>query len=229
MHNYSVTMRYLALFLGCFLLLFWGCDKQPEVKERKKVISKKIVVADKGASEAEPEKKKEIPAKSAKQGSAEVSRPDVTQQGKKEVKRDKPGIPSIVITKRTDDLTYVYDPTGKLDPFAPIFREQGGSGEIQPKKEKKTRRVPLTPLEQISLSQLKLVAVMLAPSGNKALVEEVSGKGYIIEEGTYIGMNSGRVVDIMINKVVVEEEVEDILGNFTIRKTEMKLQKTPGE
>ena len=239
MHNYPVTMRYLTIILGCFLLILWGCEKKPETNESKRVVSKKIVVADKGVAKTEPETKKpemkiEVPAKPSKPGPSEVTQPDVVQSGKAEVKKEevkseKPGTASIAITRKMDELAYVYDPTGKLDPFAPIFREQASSGEVQQTTDKKTQRIPLTPLEQISLSQLKLVAVMLAPSGDKALVEEVSGKGYIINEGTYIGMKSGRVVDILIDKVVVEEEVEDILGNFTIRKTEMKLQKAPGE
>ncbi len=150
-----------------------------------------------------------------------------------EGKKDEPAAggpgPSVAISKKTGDVAYAYDPTGKIDPFAPIFREKGESPEASEKKEGKPERKPMTPLEQIALSQLKLVAVMIAPSGNKALVEEASGKGYIIHEGTYIGTNSGRVLGILLDKVVVEEEVEDVLGKLTIKKTEMKLQKTPGE
>jgi type IV pilus assembly protein PilP len=234
MHNYSVTMRYLTILLGCVLLFLWGCEKKPDVKESKQVVSKKIVVAGKGASKASPEKEKKTPPKPAKQEPGKVAPSGVTPPVKPDVKKadekaGKPVTPSIVITKKMDALAYVYDPTGKLDPFAPIFREQVSTRDLLPDTKKKTRRTPLTPLEQISLSQLKLVAVMLAPSGHKALVEEVSGKGYIIQEGTYVGMNAGQVVDILIDTVVVEEEVEDILGNFTIRKTEMKLQKAAGE
>ena len=126
-------------------------------------------------------------------------------------------------------MAYVYDPTEKIDPFESIFRKREEADAEKERHGEKKKRVPLTPLEKIALSQLKLVAVMLAPSGNKALVEEASGKGYIINNGTYIGMNSGRVIAILLDKVVVEEEVEDVLGKLVIRKTEMKLQKTPGE
>ena len=66
----------------------------------------------------------------------------------------------------------------------------------------------MTPLERIDLSQLKLVGIILASSGNRALVEESSGKGYVIKTGTYIGVNSGKVVKIRKEKVVVEEEFE---------------------
>ncbi len=118
-----------------------------------------------------------------------------------------------------------YDPTGKIDPFEPLFREK----PVMAKKVKRKRRVPRTPLERIALSQLKLVGNILAPSGNRAMVEESSGKGYIIKKGTYVGTNAGKVVQIKKNKVVVEEEYEDVFGKTKTRKTELKLPKPPGE
>jgi type IV pilus assembly protein PilP len=89
--------------------------------------------------------------------------------------------------------------------------------------------MPLTPLERVDLSQLKLVGIIQAPSGNKALVEEASGKGYIIKKGTFIGIHAGRVLEIQKDRVVVEEEVENVLGQFALDKKELKLQKPPGE
>jgi type IV pilus assembly protein PilP len=84
-------------------------------------------------------------------------------------------------------------------------------------------------LERLDLSQLKLVGIILASSGNRALVEESSGKGYVIKKGTYIGTNSGKVVKIKKEKVVVEEEFEDVFGKTKLRQREIKLPKPPGE
>jgi type IV pilus assembly protein PilP len=84
-------------------------------------------------------------------------------------------------------------------------------------------------LEKIDLSQLKLVAIVLASSGNRALVEESSGKGYVVKKGTYMGTNAGKVVKIEKNKVIVAEEFEDYRGNVTQRNKEIKLPKPPGE
>jgi len=127
------------------------------------------------------------------------------------------------------DLTAVpgkYDPTGKVDPFEPLFRDK----PVQAKKSKrKKRRLPQTPLERIDISQLKLVGIILASSGNRALVEESSGKGYVIKTGTYIGTHSGKVVKIKKETVIVEEEIEDVTGKIAIRKREIKLPKPPGE
>jgi type IV pilus assembly protein PilP len=119
----------------------------------------------------------------------------------------------------------VYDPTGKIDPFQPLFQEKPALAT----KEKRKKRQPQTPLERIDISQLKLVAIILASSGNRAMVEESSGKGYVIKEGTYIGTNSGKVVNIKKETVVVEEEFEDAYGKVATRQREFKLPKPPGE
>jgi type IV pilus assembly protein PilP len=132
------------------------------------------------------------------------------------------------IEKEPLKTTYSYNPEGKIDPFEPLFRAKP---KVEEKKEKKTRpkRVPRTPLEMVDISQLKLSAVITAPSGNRALVEEASGKGYVIREGTPIGIHWGKVAEIQIDRVIVEEEVEDLMGNYVKRNREMKLNKPIGE
>ena len=126
---------------------------------------------------------------------------------------------------KTDALPAPYQPQGKIDPFEPLFKEQQIVAVSKPKK----KRIPRTPLEKISLSQLKLVGIILARSGNNALVQESSGKGYIIKKGTYIGLNSGQVIEIQMDNVVIQEEVEDVLGKVATKKTELRLPKPPGE
>ena len=120
----------------------------------------------------------------------------------------------------------MYNPKGKIDPFEPLFREKPA---VAVKKTKRKKRTPRTPLEKIDISQLKLVAIVLADSGNRALVEESSGKGYVVKKGTYMGINSGKVIKIERNKVIVAEEFEDYRGNVTQRNREIKLPKPPGE
>ena len=120
-----------------------------------------------------------------------------------------------------------YQSKGRIDPFEPLFREKKTFAKI--KKPKRKKRVPRTPLERIELNQLKLVAIVLKKSGNRAMVEESSGKGYIIAKGTYIGTNAGKVIKIDRHKVIVAEEIEDLAGNVKIRNTELKLPKPPGE
>ena len=126
-----------------------------------------------------------------------------------------------------------YSPENKIDPFRPLFREgpreeKEEEFEVSQKVERE-KRIPRTPLERIDLNQLKLVGIIQAPGGNKGLVEEATGKGYIITMGTYMGTNGGRVIDILNDRVIVEEETEDVLGKLTLQKRELKLQKPFGE
>jgi type IV pilus assembly protein PilP len=120
-----------------------------------------------------------------------------------------------------------YSAQGRIDPFEPLFKKKRGEAKVW--RPKRGQRVPRTPLERIDLGQLKLVAIVEARSGNKAMVEETSGKGYVIEKGTFIGTNAGKVVSIDMNKVLVKEEFEDNMGNVKVRDTELKLLKPAGE
>lgn len=122
-----------------------------------------------------------------------------------------------------------YDPQGRFDPFEPLFKEQPTAPEVEPRKGKREKRVPQTPLERVALSQLKLSAIMRTSKGNKAIVEDATGKGYVIKKGTYVGLNSGQVILIDKARVVVEEEIENVLGELIIQSTELKLQKPAGE
>ena len=119
-----------------------------------------------------------------------------------------------------------YNPKGKVDPFEPLFREETAvkSALLKPKK-----RASETPLENIDIGQLKLVAIINARGGNYAMVEESSGKGYVIKPGTYIGRNSGKVLSVESDKVLIEEEYEDIHGKTVTQNKEMTLPKPPGE
>ncbi len=139
---------------------------------------------------------------------------------------DRSSTPQTAMAGSSEQSRPIYNPKGKIDPFEPLFRERPTVASVKQKREK---RIPRTPLEKIDLSQLKLVGIILASSGNKALVEESNGKGYVIKKGTYVGTNAGKVVQIEKDKVIVAEEYEDVLGNVTLRNKELKLPKPPGE
>ena len=108
------------------------------------------------------------------------------------------------------------------DPFEPLFN--GKSGRVAAKK-KRAKRMPRSPLEALDLSQLKLVGVTLSDKGNTALVEDASGKGYVVKKGTYIGANGGRVIQILKDRFIIEEEIEDVHGKIITQKTVIKLHK----
>ena len=123
------------------------------------------------------------------------------------------------------DTSPRYNPEGKIDPFAALFSEESSTGSSENREPKR----PLTPLEKIDISQLQLVAILHAPNGNSAMVEDATGKGYILKPGTFIGINSGKVTKILEDRVVVEENTKDFFGKVRSNTRELKLQKPFGE
>ena len=182
--------------------------------------SEKPVLAQKSAQPAvKPAKKKatQLPIKPK----SDISKIQPAPSGQPAA----PGANQTTVASTALKARPTYTPKGKVNPFEPLFRER----RTVASKSKRKKRIPRTPLEKIDLSQLKLVGIVMASSGNKALVEESNGKGYVIRKGTYIGTNAGKVVGIDSNKVIVAEEYEDVVGNVTLRNKELTLPKPPGE
>ncbi|MCJ7617022.1 MAG: pilus assembly protein PilP [Desulfobacterales bacterium] len=202
MHNYII--KILATTCITCLFLYYGCNDQAAKQQKATVISKKIVMPKKAKQPIKQDQK------------IEPSKPEINT------------VPDQKIELSDTSDSYSYKVEGKIDPFASIFRD-GVSVFADQNDGKKKSLIPLTPIEKVDLSQLKLVGIISAPSGNKALVEDASGKGFVIKKDTRIGINSGRVVEILKNLVVVEEEAENILGKTILVKRELKLQKPPGE
>ncbi len=212
-------------FLGLWFL-FPGCGDQSRPPQRPKVIKKKIVMQKtepapkiQTSPKIEPAKKAARPAKSP---SPPPKKPTPLTGQQALAALPKKHSPSAVSAADSD-----YDPKGKIDPFLPIFKAQ--TDETSKKKRPRIRSQPPTPLEKIDLSQLKLVSILTRPSGKLAMVEEASGKGYLVKKGTLMGINMGKVVKIQKDRLQIEEQVEDLFGKVSLRVRELKLQKPPGE
>ncbi|MFZ1987166.1 MAG: pilus assembly protein PilP [Desulfatitalea sp.] len=132
------------------------------------------------------------------------------------------------LVKASLQIAASYDPEGRFDPFEPLFKEQSTQSTTSA-KDKRNKRTPQTPLERVALAQLKVTAIIRAASGNRALVEDATGKGYVVQIGTYMGLNSGQVIRIDNDRIVVEEEIESVVGELTVQNSELKLQKPAGE
>jgi len=121
-------------------------------------------------------------------------------------------------------VAFTYDPRGKPDPFRPLVVEKP---EVPPPPAHKTppkpTLEPATPLERFDLSQLKLVAIIWSIKEPRAMVEDSTGKGYIITPGTSIGKNRGVVTKINSTGIVVTEKIEEASGKISTRDTVLKL------
>lgn len=218
MGKFFIGIRFVIIVLF-FSLLVLGCgkDEKPEAAKAvsKKVVSKKITTnnAKKIARSVPPQK-------------ALTKSPPHHKPGKNEKNKEK--IESEMALSLAAPAIF-YNPQGKIDPFEPIFRDKPAVEKVSG-GEKRRIRVPRTPLEKIALNQLTLTAVILRKGGNnRALVEEASGKGYVVKKGTSMGTRWGRVVEIKKEVVVVEEETENMLGEVVLNRREMKLQKPFGD
>jgi type IV pilus assembly protein PilP len=101
------------------------------------------------------------------------------------------------------DPGYVYDPTGRTDPFFSF---------LSLKKEKEDEEKQLTELETMELSQLDLVMIVVSPLDRWAMVKDSKDVGHVIKEGTLIGTNGGFVYKIEKDQVIIREEYVDFKG-----------------
>lgn len=92
---------------------------------------------------------------------------------------------------------------------------------------------PLEPLEEFSLSQLTLVALISETSIPMAMFVDSEGLGHVVKEGDRIGRNGGVIVSIRDNEVEVREGSEDVeqFGGSvtTLRLRDLELATGDGE
>lgn len=119
---------------------------------------------------------------------------------------------SVIKALHTDNSGFVYDTTGKRDPFSPF--------NFAPK----LNAEGLTELERYSIGQLRLTAVLLGFDNPKAIVQSVDGKGFTVQIGTKMGHKSGEVVAIEQDKITIVESSVDFTGAEKSNTIELKLR-----
>jgi Tfp pilus assembly protein PilP len=121
---------------------------------------------------------------------------------------------------------------GKPDPFRPFVEtdlEQKIKKEEGLNKKGGVKSRPLSPLQQREVGQFRLVGIAGDDKRRTAVVEDGTAKKiYPLLVGTYIGPNEGRVVEILPDRVIVEERVEDQTARakkMQVRRVTMRLHK----
>jgi len=133
-----------------------------------------------------------------------------------EKKKEGPSkVPETKEQEKKEETEYSYNPVGKPDPFKPFIQLVSREG----------LRKAVTPLQKFDISQLKLVAIISTSHGNVALVEDATGKGYVLKKGMWIGKNDGKVTSILRDKVIVEEVYQDIFGQTKTSEISLLLHK----
>lgn len=132
-----------------------------------------------------------------------------------------------VVAKKVEPATsfasvasaYSYDPSGKRDPFRSVLLELANM---------KGTDIPPAPLEQFELQQLALSAIIWETNRPRALVIDPGGRSFLIMKGSRIGKNSGRVVHIGDNLVLVKETYVDFAGEQSTKDVEMRIRRRQG-
>ena len=112
-----------------------------------------------------------------------------------------------------------------FNPFSPLFqKKKQGVSVAEIPSIRQLRGKFLTPLEKIDIGQLTLKGIIQAQTGNRAILVDASGKGYVVKNGTYVGLNSGTVESIESDRISIVETI-----GTRQSKTVLKLQKPAGE
>jgi len=117
------------------------------------------------------------------------------------------------------EAEFVYVTDGRRDPFVPLSRIR---------RPMESPDEPETPLQRYDLSQFRLAGVIVGKGASKAMVIAPDGKSYILSEGVKIGKNSGVVITISSESVLVEEKYFDFSGNVIENILEIAVPKREG-
>lgn len=112
---------------------------------------------------------------------------------------------------------YLYHSAGKPDPFYPFIETELAIQKKQDEdlKKKKTMKPavkgrPVSPLQQSEIGQFRLVGIAGDDKRRTAVVEDGTVKKfYPLFVGTIIGPNEGKVAEILPDRVIVEERIDD--------------------
>ncbi|MHB8771458.1 MAG: pilus assembly protein PilP [Syntrophales bacterium] len=126
---------------------------------------------------------------------------------------------------------YSYSPAGKSDPFQPFVEvdlavkkeKEKRAKEEELRKASKGKR-PISPLQQAEISKFRLIGIAGDDKQRMAIVkDDAAKKSYPLVVGTHIGLNGGRVVSIMSDRLIVEEPLSQDPENPQKRKQTRKI------
>lgn len=137
------------------------------------------------------------------------------------IENDTLGQPNLPIADSSSQFEYVLE--NRTDPFVPFISEKAASSTVD-MNEIVDKGEPLTGMQLFEPGQLTLVALLKKNSEDVAMVEDFTGKGYILFEGTKIGRR-GIVKDIAPNAVIIEETAVTRAGKEIITQVVMTLKK----
>jgi type IV pilus assembly protein PilP len=120
-------------------------------------------------------------------------------------------------------LPYAYQLEGRTDPFVPFISDKVATRKINA-DDIIEEDIELTGMRQFEPGQLTLVAVLHSGNHNIAMVEDVTGRGYILNTGMPIGRR-GIVTSIDAEQVTVIETAHTRAGRKLENEIVIRLNK----
>jgi type IV pilus assembly protein PilP len=120
-----------------------------------------------------------------------------------------PKMSSVKLKPQTENQ---FDFSSKKDPFKPYTLNK----PLNDKDPRGRITKPVLPIHSYDVTQFRLIGVITDSRGNKAMVVDPNGKGYVLQQGMTIGKNEGKISQIYNNGFDVVEQFRD--DNGKIRK-----------
>ena len=111
------------------------------------------------------------------------------------------------------------------DPFASylVTVAERGQAALREREARLSNR-PREVLENFDLATLQLVAIFTMGGDRVAMIQDATGKGYIVRRGNYMGQNNGRIEKIDDQNVYLVEQVLNPAGEITDRQVTLTLK-----
>ena len=111
---------------------------------------------------------------------------------------------------------YSYSSSGKRDPFRSFIQKEDVVNHDG---------AALRPLQLHEIDSYTLTGIVSNPSAPHGLVRDPDGTGHVVELGTLVGRNWGKVTEIKTSEIVITEEYRDPIENeLIIHEVKMALK-----
>ena len=100
---------------------------------------------------------------------------------------------------------YSYNPSGKPDPFRPLVEAVKPEAINVKKQVAKKAEASMFPLQRAETEKYRVVGIAGDKDHRVAIAEDTGKKFYPLVIGTHIGLYNGKVIEIMADRVIVEE------------------------
>ena len=196
----KIKLILLSAFITVFIMAFFACTDEVKNASKSKAAAKKITPVTATAVPAPDQA-------SLFRGDTVPSQNQTTPVSVATTVpiQDKTQPASNATVAPTATGTYSYNPVGKPDPFRPLVEVVKPQNIAAKKESKKKAELSMFPLQRAETESYRVVGI----AGNKdhrvAIAEDAAKKFYPLFIGTHIGLYNGKVIEIMADRVIVEE------------------------